>query len=171
MANELQAPNSEEMKECPFCAERISIRAKKCRYCGETLDIALRMVEELKESRKNQGSSGAGNIVISNNTPVTTQNTPVPPVPVASPANSNLKLEDLVFPQSKKSRTTYALLGIFLGVFGVHNFYAGYTTWGVIQLLITLFTGWLIFPLLVVIIWNISEVCTVTKDANNEVMT
>ena len=167
MADELETTRNEEMQECPFCAEHISIRAKKCRYCGETLDVTLRMIEELKESRKKDGSSGTGNIVISNNTPVTSQSTPVPPAPV----RSNLRLEDLTLPQSKKSRTTYALLGIFLGVFGVHNFYAGYATWGVIQLLITLFTGWLILPLLVVVIWNILEICTVTKDASGEVMT
>jgi TM2 domain-containing membrane protein YozV len=33
---------------------------------------------------------------------------------------------------------------------GVHKFYLGYTTQGVILLLITLFLWWLIFPLLIV---------------------
>jgi predicted Zn finger-like uncharacterized protein len=28
----------EELRECPSCAEKISIRATKCRYCGEKID-------------------------------------------------------------------------------------------------------------------------------------
>lgn len=39
-----------------------------------------------------------------------------------------------------KSRLCAGLLGIFLGGFGVHNFYLGYTTKAVIQLVITLVT-------------------------------
>ena len=37
-----------------------------------------------------------------------------------------------------KSKLTAGLLGIFLGSIGVHNFYLGYTTKAVIQLLLTL---------------------------------
>ena len=37
-----------------------------------------------------------------------------------------------------KSKTAAGLLGIFLGAFGVHNFYLGYTGKAVAQLLITL---------------------------------
>lgn len=38
----------------------------------------------------------------------------------------------------QKSRLTAGLLGIFLGGFGIHNFYLGYTTKAVIQLILTL---------------------------------
>ena len=65
-----------------------------------------------------------------------------------------------------KSRVAFVLLGLFLGGLGIHNFFAGYTTKGVIQLLISLFTGWLIFPLIAVWIWVIIEIIAVTKDAN-----
>jgi TM2 domain-containing membrane protein YozV len=62
-----------------------------------------------------------------------------------------------------KTRVVYLLLGIFLGSFGVHNFYAGYTGKAVIQLLITLVTcGWGGF---ISWIWAIIEVCTVQQDA------
>lgn len=67
--------------------------------------------------------------------------------------------------RSDKSRTVYALLGLFIGPLGIHNFYAGFKGKAVAQLLITLLTGWLIFPLAAVWVWNIVEVCTVTKDA------
>ena len=37
-----------------------------------------------------------------------------------------------------KSKVTAALLAFFLGGFGIHNFYLGYTAKGVIQLVLTL---------------------------------
>lgn len=63
-----------------------------------------------------------------------------------------------------KSRTAYILLGVFLGAFGIHNFYAGHTGKGVAQLLITLFTFWLVFPLVLIWIWVIVEIITVRAD-------
>jgi TM2 domain-containing membrane protein YozV len=65
-----------------------------------------------------------------------------------------------------KSRLAYILLGVFLGGLGIHNFYAGYTGKAVAQLLITIFTFWLVVPILAVWIWVIYEVITVKQDAN-----
>lgn len=42
-------------------------------------------------------------------------------------------------PQAK-SRVAAGLLGIFLGGFGVHRFYLGYTTIGVVQIVVTVLT-------------------------------
>jgi len=39
-----------------------------------------------------------------------------------------------------KSRLTAGLLGIFLGAFGVHRFYLGFTSIGVLQILVTIAT-------------------------------
>lgn len=39
-----------------------------------------------------------------------------------------------------KSRVAAGLLGIFLGQFGVHRFYLGYTSIGVLQILVTIAT-------------------------------
>ena len=64
-----------------------------------------------------------------------------------------------------KSRVVYILLALFLGGLGIHNFYAGYTTKGVIQLLVTLLLGWLVIPAIGVWIWCIIEIITVKKDA------
>ena len=41
---------------------------------------------------------------------------------------------------ASKSKIAAGLLGIFLGAFGVHNFYLGYTGKAIAQLLITLLT-------------------------------
>ena len=45
---------------------------------------------------------------------------------------------------SQKSKLAAGLLGIFLGCFGVHNFYLGNTGKAVAQLLLTVI-GWIIF--------------------------
>lgn len=64
---------------------------------------------------------------------------------------------------SAKSKNTFVLLGVLLGGFGVHNFYAGYTAKAVIQLLITVLSA---FSLSAISwIWAIIEVCTVKQDA------
>jgi TM2 domain-containing membrane protein YozV len=62
----------------------------------------------------------------------------------------------------RRSRMTYILLGVLLGAFGGHNFYAGYTKRAVIQLLLTVltcFTG-----AAVSWIWALVEVCMVKQD-------
>ena len=67
-----------------------------------------------------------------------------------------------VYGRSHKSRTTYIVLGIFLGAFGVHNFYAGYTGRAVGQLCLTVLT--LGYLGIVSWIWAIIEICIVEKD-------
>ena len=55
----------------------------------------------------------------------------------------------------EKKRITAGLLGIFLGVFGVHNFYLGYTGKAMAQLMITVFS---LFTLgLISWIWGLVE--------------
>ena len=41
----------------------------------------------------------------------------------------------------QKSKMAAGLLGIFLGSLGIHNFYLGYTTKAIVQLLVTLLGG------------------------------
>jgi TM2 domain-containing membrane protein YozV len=66
-----------------------------------------------------------------------------------------------------KQRMVYILLGVFLGNFGIHNFYAGYTNKGIAQLVISLTLGW-VFGLGVLIswVWAIIDIVTITVDAN-----
>lgn len=54
-----------------------------------------------------------------------------------------------------KSKIAAGLLGIFLGVFGVHNFYLGYTGKAVAQLLITVLSCFILSP--VSAIWGLIE--------------
>jgi hypothetical protein len=65
--------------------------------------------------------------------------------------------------RTPKSRTTYIVLGVFLGALGVHNFYAGYTGRAVGQLCLSVLT---VFYLAIVSwLWAIVEICIVDKDS------
>ncbi len=70
-----------------------------------------------------------------------------------------------------KSRAVYIVVGLFFGLLGIHNFYAGYNGRGLTQLLISIVTGWLILPLFVVAVWVLAELFAVDRDASGELLT
>jgi TM2 domain-containing membrane protein YozV len=63
-----------------------------------------------------------------------------------------------------KSRTTYIVLGIFLGALGAHNFYSGYTGRAIGQLCLSVLT--LFYLAIISWIWAIVEICVVDKDSS-----
>ncbi|TVQ87297.1 MAG: TM2 domain-containing protein [Deltaproteobacteria bacterium] len=71
--------------------------------------------------------------------------------------------QDSALETSKTSRVLYIVLAIFLGEFGVHNFLAGYTQKGLIQLLVTVFTCGI--GASIMWIWALIEAATVTNDS------
>ena len=91
------------------------------------------------------------------------------PATASSPFSSASAHRDApVYGSTHKSRTTYIVLGVFLGALGIHNFYAGYTGRAVGQLCLTVLTlaalslGYLA---LVSWTWAIVEICIVEKDS------
>jgi TM2 domain-containing membrane protein YozV len=102
----------------------------------------------------------------------------VPPAPTrptvkARPVslNGSLSITAPAYSQSApvygpaKSRVMFILLGIFFGMFGAHNFYAGYHKRGAGQLALTCIS---FFTLAVVTwIWAIVEVCVVAGDSDS----
>ena len=65
--------------------------------------------------------------------------------------------------RSPKSRTTFIVLGVFLGMLGIHNFYAGHTGRAIGQLCLTVLTlGYLFW---IAWIWAFVELCIVTRDS------
>jgi TM2 domain-containing membrane protein YozV len=69
-----------------------------------------------------------------------------------------------------KSRGKFIALGILLGSFGIHNFYAGYRGRGAAQLIISLALGWLVVGVLITGVWALIDVCTVKVDATGTPM-
>lgn len=91
-------------------------------------------------------------------------------------------LPDFIRADAPKNRLIYILLALFLGYFGVHNFYAGYIGRAVTQLSLNVFAcfcfvflGWILIGLVIAIplwlalfVWVIIDICTITKDAANQ---
>ena len=97
-----------------------------CKQCGKPIDDGQELCEDCK------------NVAGSNNTHQG---------PTGQTINVNVNSGNTgnMSPQAK-SKIAAGLLGIFLGAFGVHNFYLGYTGKAVAQLLISILScGFLAF--------------------------
>lgn len=86
------------------------------------------------------------------------QNPPVQPVPQQAIPQQPIYPQQPVYmvPQTPKSRVTYIILGLLFGGIGIHNFYAGYSGRGILQLIFC----WTFIPAIIALI----EVLTVKKD-------
>jgi TM2 domain-containing membrane protein YozV len=77
----------------------------------------------------------------------------------------------VVVVRQSKSRGVYIILALFFGLAGIHNFYAGYFKRGAMQLLCTVLLGWIIIGLIITFVWVLSDMLTVSQDANGDKMT
>jgi len=117
------------MKYCPNCGNEVPEGAQFCNKCG----TALNNVQQTGPQNSNPGQPGP--------TPVLMQSSQQVPAGV-----------------EQKSKMAAGLLGIFLGAFGVHNFYLGYTGKAIGQLCLTLI-GWVLCGLgpIAAEIWGLVE--------------
>ncbi|HNQ77570.1 MAG TPA: TM2 domain-containing protein [Acidobacteriota bacterium] len=125
----------EEMNQCPNCGAGIKPGTTRCMKCGTT--FAQQVSPESP-----------------------------PPYQAQQPYPPQRSQEQFQYQQAQtppKSKMAFILLGIFLGTLGIHNFYAGYTGKGVVQLLISVCTCG--YGAIISWIWAIVEVCTVTVDS------
>lgn len=83
----------------------------------------------------------------------------IPTGPVAAPA-----YVDFTPHPDAKHKSTFILLGVLLGMFGMHSFYAGYNRKAFIQLGITVLTFGFASPMTWV--WAIIDVFTIEEDSN-----
>lgn len=100
-------------KFCTNCGAQITEDQEKCSYCGKVLKAKVETPVQNTQSTQNANGGYEQNT-----------NTYQAPAGQAVPG--------------AKSKIAGGLLGIFLGCFGVHNFYLGYTGKAVAQLLITI---------------------------------
>ena len=143
-------PSQQEQASSPAApSTQTPGRQVKCPFCDNSFDGNL----------KNCPSCGA---------PVSQQNPPESAPQAYAPPVQNAGFQQQPqanqFQGPAKSKTAYVLLAIFLGELGIHNFYAGYTSKAVTQLLISVLTCgygcWISW------IWAIIECSSVKTDAN-----
>lgn len=107
---------------CKMCGKEIPDGQELCDEC------AAKATNTVNSETTSEANSGAQNV----NQNTTNTNAQNATVINNNQANTN--------PQAK-SKLVAGLLGIFLGTFGVHNFYLGFTTKAVVQLLVSLVGG------------------------------
>ncbi len=133
-----QAVSPVEQAACPFCGKTISPGAIFCIYCGKeqpkTIQKPRDIVKRCPEC----------------NTPVDSSVSNCPRCGAQIPVQEC----------GTKSMIVYMLLAIFLGIFGVHNFYAGYKTNAILQLLFT----FSLFGIIVSFIWGLRDAFTIKED-------
>ena len=63
------------------------------------------------------------------------------------------------------------MLAVLLGLFGAHNFYAGYYSKGALQLLVTITWGMIYIGIIITGMWVLIDLLTVKRDADGNAMT
>ena len=124
--------------DCPECAARVSDKADNCPQCG----FPIR--DNLRPAGQRPQSLGAGYVS--------------PKLYQTNPSSGPAPL------QVAKSSGVFILLGLFLGLLGAHNFYAGYYGRGLAQLLTVLIFGWVYIGFFIVAVWVICELFMIDTD-------
>ena len=122
--------------KCEYCENEVPAGVSRCPSCG----AAVRITATLQQQQ--------------------TQ-TLLEPIGIQSQMRTGVYTGEE--PIELKNKWCFILLGIFLGAFGIHNFYTGYIGRGVVKLMITVVSfGWLFW---ISWIWAIVEICSVRIDA------
>jgi len=107
---------------CKNCGKEVSDQAAVCIHCGVSVTQTNKINSggEKKMFCKNCGKEVSDQAAVCIHCGVAIQNSAVDP--------------------NAKSKIVAGLLGIFLGSFGIHRFYLGYTGIGVAQIIVSLVT-------------------------------
>ncbi len=146
------------MRYCPYCGDPVAVGATICTTCNQPLTVAA---GQPMRNTTAQPMPDVNNAAFAP-PPVQQQ---VPPVYVPTQQQNGYAYQNGAMPQQnmsysyapsqQKSRIAAGILGIFLGMFGVHNFYLGRVGRGVAQLLLTLLSCFILSP--VSEVWGLIE--------------
>lgn len=154
------------MRFCPYCGDPAAVGATTCTTCCQPLtDTAGTPIQKTAAPTMPEANVAYAPPPVRQQ-PVHPQTAPPPVQYVPNHQQGGYAYRNGAMPQytvgyntytanDQKSKITGGILGIFLGVFGVHNFYLGYTGKAVAQLLITLLSCFILSP--VVEIWGLIE--------------
>ena len=130
-----------EENRCPQCGANVDAGAYACKYCGAPLQQAQPAQQPVQPPVQQPYAAPQQPVQPPVQQPYAAPQQPVQP-PYAVPQQPYVVQQPVMVPAGypQKSKMAAGLLGIFLGGFGVHNFYLGYTGKAVAQLLITILT-------------------------------
>lgn len=112
-----------------------------CRNCGKEVEDGKELCDECKEATKTEANEEKVNV--------------------------EKEVKNSSSDSFGKSKLAAGLFGIFLGEFGIHNFYLGYTKKAIIQLAMTLCTCGILLP--VSAIWGAVEgILILSGDINKD---
>lgn len=146
---------SDMAQNCPHCGAPIKMQDKKfCQHCGAPIDkecvVCPKCGKQVAELKNGFSGNNDRNIIINNN----------------NTSSSSASANNIVNPYmggsliSPKSRLAALLLCFFLGIFGVHRFYAGKIGTGILMFLL-MFTGigeiWLIVDFILILVGSFSD--------------
>lgn len=136
--------------KCEYCNNEIPAGASKCPSCGAPAPQQVVQQAAPQAAPMPQGAQP-------------TMQQPMYQAPVINIVNNQGGVyEETVAPAGPKSRLAYIALAVIVGALGLHNFYAGRTVFGVLQLALTVVTGGALA--FVSWIWAVVEACTVKVD-------
>ena len=140
---------------CKNCSAPIGTGSTFCNACGAPVGAGSKYCPDCAWPRdpKETACSRCGAALTGNNN--STGNSYTPPPASGSQPVQPVQPGQVPPPSEPKSKMMAGLLGIFLGSFGVHNFYLGYNTKAIIQLVITVVTCG--FGVIVTGIWGLIE--------------
>ena len=136
--------------KCAYCQGPVSQNESQCPNCGAPINMQLNDTQKSSNIADNCTKEQENN----------SNKSKISPLNFSAGTYNKYKEDEEIF-NTKKSRSIYILSALFLGVLGIHNFYAGYYWWAIIQLLLTA-TGAGFF---VVVPWVLIEIFVIKKDA------
>jgi len=183
-------PSSE--RPCPYCNGAIKLNATVCKHCKQIVSPAANPANfggqrAFSANNNIYGTPGQATYYSTQFSPLNNQpNTNYGTNITVIQENGNRNAYSPSYPVNQnvtgaKSRTTYILLALFLGGYGVHNFYAGYIASAILQILLSCLgicgllasltcsdlakSLALLLPYTALLIWIIIDMCCTNEDA------
>ena len=137
------------MVKCSSCGERLSPRAKFCDYCGQPQKTPRPPpLPPAGESRTKTGSELQEKFCFACGEKINSRAEICPYCGVRQQDVGSSQPEYMAEAATSSKKTSAALLAFFLGGLGIHKFYLGYSTSGLIMLLVSLIScGLLALPI------------------------
>ncbi len=119
----------DNMNQCPQCGSQLEPGAQTCKFCGAS-------VGQPQQAAPQQPYAQQPGQPYPQQPYAPQPGQPYPPQPGQPYVQPPVAYD----PSMQKSKIAAGLLGIFLGAWGIHNFYLGFTNKGILQIVLSVVT-------------------------------